>query len=29
MALDFVSPSVRSGGGDLSIAVSPLGLIEL
>lgn len=29
MALDFISPSVRAGGGDLAISVSPLGLIEL
>ena len=29
MALDFVSPSVRAAGSDLTIAVSPLGLIEL
>lgn len=29
MALDFVSPSMRAAGSDLTIAVSPLGLIEL
>ena len=29
MALDFISPSVRAAGSDLTIAVSPLGLIEL
>lgn len=29
MALDFISPSMRAAGSDLTIAVSPLGLIEL
>lgn len=29
MALDFVSPSMRAAGSDLTISVSPLGLIEL
>lgn len=29
MALDFISPSYRAAGSDLTIAVSPLGLIEL
>lgn len=29
MAIDFVSPSMRAAGSDLTIAVSPLGLIEL
>lgn len=29
MALDFISPSARASGSDLTIAVSPLGLIEL
>jgi len=29
MALDFISPSMRAAGSDLTISVSPLGLIEL
>lgn len=29
MALNFVSPSMRAAGSDLSISISPLGLIEL
>lgn len=29
MALDFMSPSTRATGSDLTIAISPLGLIEL
>ena len=29
VALDFVAPSQRAAGSDLTIAVSPLGLIEL
>lgn len=29
MAIDFVSPSMRAAGSDLTISVSPLGLIEL
>lgn len=29
MALDFISPSMRAAGTDLTISVSPLGLIEL
>jgi hypothetical protein len=29
MAIDFVSPSSRAAGGDLTIAISPLGLVEL
>lgn len=29
MALDFMSPSMRAAGSDLTISVSPLGLIEL
>ena len=29
MALDFISPSYRAAGSDLTISVSPLGLIEL
>lgn len=29
MSIDFVSPSQRAAGSDLTIAVSPLGLIEL
>jgi hypothetical protein len=29
MALSFMSPSQRAAGSDLSIAISPLGLIEL
>lgn len=29
MAIDFVSPSMRASGSDLSIQMSPLGLVEL
>jgi hypothetical protein len=29
MSIDFVSPSMRSAGSDLTIAISPLGLVEL
>lgn len=29
MAIDFVSPSMRASGSDLSIQVSPLGMVEL
>lgn len=29
MSIDFVSPSMRAAGSDLTIAISPLGLVEL
>lgn len=29
MSIDFVSPSMRASGSDLTIAISPLGLVEL
>jgi hypothetical protein len=29
MAIDFHSPSYRAGGSDLTISISPLGLVEL
>ena len=29
MSIDFVSPSIRAAGSDLTIAISPLGLVEL
>lgn len=29
MSIDFQSPSYRAGSGDLTISVSPLGLVEL
>jgi hypothetical protein len=29
MSIDFVSPSTRAAGSDLTIAISPLGLVEL
>lgn len=29
MSIDFISPSYRAAGSDLSIAISPLGLVEL
>ena len=29
MAVDFISPSMRAAGSDLTIAISPLGLVEL
>lgn len=29
MAIDFVSPSMRAAGSDLTISISPLGLVEL
>lgn len=29
MAIDIVSPSLRAAGSDLTIAISPLGLVEL
>jgi hypothetical protein len=29
MSIDFTSPSMRAAGSDLTIAISPLGLVEL
>lgn len=29
MSIDFVSPNIRAAGSDLTIAISPLGLVEL
>lgn len=29
MSIDFISPSMRAAGSDLTIAISPLGLVEL
>jgi hypothetical protein len=29
MTVDFSPPSYRAGGSDLSISISPLGLVEL
>lgn len=29
MAISFVSPSMRAASSDLTIAISPLGLVEL
>lgn len=29
MAIDFASPSMRAAGSDLTISISPLGLVEL
>lgn len=29
MAIDFAAPSLRAAGQDLTIAISPLGLVEL
>jgi hypothetical protein len=29
MSIDFVSPSMRAAGSDLTVAISPLGLVEL
>jgi hypothetical protein len=29
MSVAFASPSMRAAGGDLAIAISPLGLVEL
>lgn len=29
MTVDFASPSYRASSGDLTVAVSPLGLVEL
>jgi hypothetical protein len=29
MAIDFASPSFRSAASDLTISISPLGLVEL
>lgn len=29
MALNFIAPSMRAAGSDLTISISPLGLVEL